>query len=777
MRVFKYLRYIVFLAFCLASHSLAQNLTVYAETVKPGNRQVMIEGGRTVSADEVRACLDKLATTDTNARRADAIISTLMATGLFSDVKVEQQGGTLRVSVVERPLLAGINFNGSSAVEKKKLEEAIQLKAGVRFTESKAKADVGRLRELYQRLGRLRTTIEPKTTVRGDGRIDLEFAITEGNVDKIERIAFIGNQAFSAKELRDVMTTSESGWFDILKAAAFYDPQRIDVDRELIRQHYANHGFPDARITDVSADLNVDKSAYLITLRVDEGDRQRFGTAKIESELSGIDTSRLTDSHRVQAGSDYSQQKVERSAEAISEQLAKDGHPFAKVRSIPQRDRISAKVDVVFRIEAGKPLYVERIDITGNARTRDDVIRRELRFSEGDPLNAFAIKSATRRLRKLGFFKTVDIKPTEGSASDRAKVTVVVEEQETAELSFGGGYSTTEGIIGDIAWTERNLFGRGQYLRLKLAGSQSRFQADVSFTEPRFLGTTTSAGFDLFYRDVDYTQQASYKSLKAGGVLRLGFPISDELTTNVNYSFVRNTLYDVGSSASAAIREAAGGSADGTSTYNTSSVGYGVAYDTRDSKTRPTTGVTFTLSQDLAGVGGDVQFIRSTTDVRGFYPVNDSITLAGRVRGGIIEGWGGQDVRLLDLFYKGGDLVRGFATAGIGPRDTLSTNKDALGGKMYIGTTAETLFDLPGVPKDLGVRASVFADAGSLWGTNTTGTAVPSLAGNTPTARASVGAGIVWDSPLGPLRADYAIPLVSQPFDKLQAFSFGMGGF
>jgi outer membrane protein insertion porin family len=356
-------------------------------------------------------------------------------------------------------------------------------------------------------------------------------------------------------------------------------------------------------------------------------------------------------------------------------------------------------------------------------------------------------------------------------------VTVAVEEQETAELSFGGGYSTTEGIIGDIAWTERNLFGRGQYLRLKLAGSQSRFQADVAFTEPRFLGSNTSAGFDLFYKDVDYSKQASYKSLKAGGVLRLGFPISDELTSSVNYSFVRNTLYDVGSGASVAVREALAGSSDGTSTYTTSSVGYGLAYDTLDSKRRPTSGVSFTLSQDLAGVGGDVQFLRSTTDVRGYYPVGDSITLSGRVRGGVIEGWGGQDVRLLDLFYRGGDLVRGFAAAGIGPRDTLSENKDALGGRMYVGTTAETLFDIPGVPRDLGVRASVFADAGSLWGTNTTGASVPGLAGNSAAVRASAGVGIVWDSPLGPLRADYAVPLAAQPFDKLQAFSFGMAGF
>ena len=752
-------------------------MLAHADDVAAAGREITIEGARTLTADEVRAHLQKVPPGLAGAARDDAVISALMETGVFSDVRVEHQGTATRIVVAERPVVAAVSFSGQSEVEKKKLEEAVTLKAGARFTAAKAQADAVKLRELYRRLGRLQTTIEPRTTTRPDGRIDVVFAIKEGKVDKIERIGFVGNQAFTPRELRDVITTSESGWFDILKTAAFYDPERVEVDRELIRQHYANNGYPDARVTGVEASLNAEKSAYVLMFSIDEGQRQTFGPAKIESSIANVDTALLKDDNRVKPGNVYSQEKVETSVEAMSESLAKNGHPFARVRAIPQRDRATGKVDMVFRVEAGQPLYVERIDIKGNVRTRHDVIRRELRFAEGDPLNAYAIKAATRRLKRLGFFKSVDVKTEPGSAPDKTKLTVAVVEQETAELSFGAGYSTTEGVLGDIALTERNLFGRGQYLRLKVAGSQTRFQGEISFTEPHFLDTNTSAGFDLFYKDTDYSEQASYKSLKAGGVLRLGYPISDELATSVNYTFVRSKLYDVGDTASVAVREALGNSNDGTATYDTSSVGYGVTYDTRDSKKRPTSGVSFSLSQDLAGVGGDVQYVRSTMDVRGYYPVNDSITLAGRVRGGIIEGWGGQDVRLLDLFYKGGDLVRGFETAGIGPRDTLSENRDALGGKMYVGTTAETLFDIPGVPRDLGIRASVFADAGSLWGTNSTGASVPGLAGNTAAARASVGAGIVWDSPLGPLRADYAIPLVSQPYDKLQSWSFGMGGF
>ncbi|MGE0768949.1 MAG: outer membrane protein assembly factor BamA [Hyphomicrobiaceae bacterium] len=776
MRVRNALRFLVLSFFALGGLCGAWQAPLRAESTTAG-REITVEGARTLSADEVLARLEAMPPVANDALYADAVISTLMATGLFSDVRVEQRRRAVHIHVAERPVIASVTFSGASEVEKKKLEETVKLKAGGRFTAAKAQADAVSLRELYHRLGRIQTTIEPKSTPRADGRVDVAFSIKEGAVNKIERIDFVGNRAFAAAELRDVITTSQSGWFDILKAAAFYDPERIQADRELVRQYYANHGYPDARVTHVEATLSADKSAYAVTFSIDEGQRLAFGPARIESSIAGVDTNQLQAGNRVEAGNVYSQEKIEKSVEVMSESLARNGHPFARVQPVAHRDRASGRVDMVFRVEAGKPVYVERIEVKGNVRTRDDVIRRELRFSEGDPLNAYAIKAATRRLKRLGFFKSVEIKPEAGSTPDKAKLTVAVVEQETAELSFGGGYSTTEGVIGDIALTERNLFGGGQYLRLKLAGSFTRFQADIGFTEPHFLGTRTSAGFDLFYKDVDNTQQASYKSLKAGGVLRLGYPISDELTASVNYTFVRSKLYDVGDNASTAVREALGNSADGTATYNTSSVGYGTIYDTRDSKRMPTSGVSFTLSQDLAGVGGDVQYLRSTSDVRGYYPVNDSITLAGRVRGGLIEGWGGQDVRLLDLFYKGGDLVRGFETAGIGPRDTLSANKDALGGRMYVGTTAETLFDIPGVPKDLGVRASVFADAGSLWGTNTTGASVPGLAGNTATPRASAGVGIVWDSPLGPLRADYAVPLVAQPFDKLQPFSFGMAGF
>ena len=346
------------------------------------------------------------------------------------------------------------------------------------------------------------------------------------------------------------------------------------------------------------------------------------------------------------------------------------------------------------------------------------------------------------------------------------------------ELLQEAQLDVSEGVVGDISIADRNLFGNGEALRLKLSGSATRLQAELGFTEPRFLGTNVAAGFDLFYKDVDYTTQASYKSQRIGGDLRARYPISDEWSVGVNYTFVRSKIYDVGADASLAIKDAVPGFPGATSTaYYTSSVGYNVLYDTRDNKKRPSSGVYYSIAQDLAGVGGDVRYIRSVGELRGYYPVTDEITAVGRATGGIIGGWGGQDVRLLDLFYKGNETVRGFATAGIGPRDTLSANQDALGGKMFYSTTAELLFQIPGVPQDVGLRGAVFADAGSLWGLNNTAAKQPGAVGATPALRASMGVGLAWDSPIGALRADYAIPLAKQPYDKTQPFSFGLMPF
>lgn len=739
---------------------------------------VEVVGNRSVDEATIRSHLRLAPGGSITPGQIDQALKTLFATGLFADVRIDRKGRKLVISVKENPIIASIAFQGNPNADKAKLEPLIALKARARYTAAKAHADAMKIRDFYRSQGRLATEVEAKPNARADGQVELVFAIKEGEVTKVDDIVFAGNRSFSERQLRDVITTSQSGWFDILKAAAFYDPERIKQDQDLLRQFYLKNGFPDARVTAADAVKNAQGTGYRITFTIEEGERYAFATPTIQSSLAKVDPASLHSAVTIKPGTTYNAEQVDTSVERISLLLSDQGHASANVRVVGKRDEATHTITMAIEVKEGTPVYVERIEVAGNTQTKDFVIRRELRFAEGDVVNVFILERARKRIQALGFFKKVTLRKKAGSSPDRVVVMVEVVEDDTRNLSFGAGYSTSEGIVGDIAVTERNLFGNGQALRVKLTGSAMRLQAEVGFTEPRLLGSNFAGGFDLFYRDTDYTTQSSFKSQRVGGDLRLGYQITDEWSGTVNYTFARNTIYDVGANASAAIKEAVPGFPNVSSnTYDTSSVGYGLAYDTRNNKRRPTEGVYFTLSQDLAGVGGDVRYLRSVGDARGYYPVSDTITAAGRATGGVIGGWGGQDVRLLDLFYRGSETVRGFAFSGIGPRDTLSANQDALGGRMYVATSAELLFQIPGLPQDFGLRGAVFADAGSLWGVNKTAAALPGLAGNAFAPRASVGVGLAWDSPLGALRADYAYPVLKQPYDKTQAFSFGLSPF
>jgi outer membrane protein insertion porin family len=751
---------------------------------------IEVSGNRTVALDAIRSRLQFAVGDAYDPAKVDRSIKAVFATGLFSDVRINKRGTIAVITVVENPVISRVSFEGNSKIDKAKLAEEVQLKARARFTPAKAHADALRLRDLYRRQGRLATTVDPKTTEKSDGNVELVFVIKEGEVTKIDSISFTGNRSLPESDLRDVISTSQSGWFDILKTAAFYDPERLTHDKELLRRYYLNHGFPDARVVAADAVENEAKTGYKIAFTIEEGERFTFGTADIESVLPAIDVTDLRGLLQINPGDYYNEELIEKLVEKLTITLSERGSVFTQVHPIPKRDVAARKISLTFRIEDAPHIYIERIDIVGNKKTNQSVIRRAFRIAEGDAVNATLLERARSRIQGLGFFESVKLKHKFGSAQDRVIIEIEVVEKETLELSFGVGYSTSQGVVGDISVSDNNLFGEGQSLRIKLSGSLAQLigtnssstlgtsptlEATIGFTEPHLLDSNVAGGFDLFYKDVDATTQSSYKSLRIGGDLRLSYPISDNWSAGINYTLSRSELYDVGANASDAIKEAVPGFPNVTSSsYYTSSVGYSVKYDGRDNKKVPTSGVYFTMAQDFAGVGGDAQYIRTVGEIRGYYPITDDITLIGRATGGVITGWGGQDVRLLDLFYIGGETVRGFAPAGIGPRDLLSANEDALGGKMYYALTAETLFQIPGVPKDVGLRGEVFADAGSLWNTNSTAAALPGLAGNSAALRASAGVGLVWDSPLGALQVDYAVPVAKQPFDKTQPLGFGL---
>jgi len=738
-------------------------------------RQIEVDGNRRVEPETVRSYLRFSVGDIYDPRKVNQSIKSLFATGLFSDVQIDRQGGIVYVTVVENPVISQVAFEGNSEIDVETLTNEVQLKPRSVFTRARVQADVQRILDVYRRQGRYAATVEPKIIQLEQDRVNLVFEITEGKATKVKGINFIGNNAFSDSQLRDVISTTEKSWFDFLKGTSIYDPDRMNLDRELLRQHYLKNGYADAQVTVANAELDRDGSGFFVTFAVEEGERYSFGPISVESTVSAVDPEAVRGEIKTEEGDIYNAQLIDKSTEAVTLAVSEQGYAFARVRPRAYADPVSHTISMSYTIEEGPRVYIERINIVGNVRTKDYVIRREFRLAEGDAYNPLLVDKAKKRLERLGLFEKVEVKRRPGSAQDRVALDVVIVEKSTGELSFGAGFSTAEGVIGDVSITERNLMGNGQFLRLKLAGSLERYQIDLSFTEPRFLDLNLAAGFDLFHKEIDQRSESGFRSRSTGGGVRLGFPLAENLWMQTGYRLSRDAIFDVSPFSSLAIKEAAG-------TAYTSLIGTGITYDLRDHPKNPTHGLYFQVNTDFAGLGGDVQYSRTQAEVRGYYPVTDHILFVTRAIGGHITGWGGQDVRLLDLFFKGGETVRGFERAGFGPRDLLTN--DSLGGSTYWASTAEVRFPIPLIPEDLGIQGAVFADAGSLFGAGALAKDLDTQCPNgdrslgicladSDSVRSSVGASILWSSPVGPIRMDFAKVLTSEPYDDKQFFRFG----
>jgi outer membrane protein insertion porin family len=745
-------------------------------------QSIVVEGNRRVEPETVRSYLTFSSGDSYDPAEVDQSLKTLFATGLFQDVRIRRQGATIIVIVVESPIVNRVAFEGNREIEDETLSSEVQLKPRAVYTRARVQSDVQRILTLYRRQGLYTAQVDPKIIELDNNRIDVVFEITEGPSTKVRSINFIGNSAFSDSQLRYVITTTRTNFLSFLKSTNIYDPDRLNLDRELLRQFYLKNGYADVRVLSATADLDRDGRGFFITFTIEEGERYRFGYIDIESALPSLNVDDLRGVILTKTGRRYNAEKVEKTVEALTIKVSQQGYAFGQVRPRFERDEATHTMNIVYVIEEGPRVYIERINIVGNFRTQDDVIRRQFRLAEGDAYNRLLVEAARKRLRALGFFKSVEIQTEPGSAPDRVILVVNVEEQPTGELSFGAGYSTSEGVIGDVSITERNLMGKGQYVRLGFSGSLERAQVDFSFTEPNFLDRNMAAGFDLFHKEVDLRDVASFRQRDTGGNLRVGFPIADNTQLGLRYRLQQEEIYDATNNASLAVKEAAEEGA-----VLVSSVGYTVAYDTRNLPQAPTSGVFASFSQDLAGVGGDVNYIRSVADARGYYPITNKITLVGRVQGGAIEGWGGSDVRLTDLFFKGGETIRGFKRAGYGPRDACESpidgdrisncRRDSLGGKLYWASTAEIRFPFPFIPDSLGMQGAIFIDAGSLWDPSELALNAVAEEGSfifdSSEIRMSTGFSIIWQSPLGPLRADIAEALLKADFDKTELFRFG----
>ena len=743
---------------------------------------IRIEGIQRIEPETVRSYLLIQPGDQWDPERIDRSLKALFATGLFADVKLIREGNTLVVKVVENPIINRIAFEGNSKLADKDLNGEIQLRPRVVYTRTRVQNDVRRILELYRRHGHFAATVEPKIIQLSENRVDLVFEINEGPSTGVRSINFVGNRQFGDSTLRGVIETKESRWYRFLSTADTYDPDRLTYDRELLRKYYLSQGYADFRVVSAVAELTPDRDGFVITFTVDEGERYRFGKVDVNIKLKDLPREAVLPLLTVQPGDWYDADAVEHSISALTDALGNRGYGFVEVKPEITRNKEAHTLDVVFNVQEGPEVYVERIDITGNVRTLDKVIRREMRLVEGDAFNTNKMQRSKDRIKNLGFFKKVEVTNSPGSAPDRTVVTVEVEEQSTGELSFGLGFSTSDGPLIDASVRERNFLGRGQDLRIGGVVSLRSQQVDINFTEPYFLDKNIAAGFDVF--EVKTNPTASffsgvtpvYVQFSYGGSLRAGYQISDNLRQTWKYTARSDDIKNVQSDAALFIQLEAG-------THLTSEIGQVLLYDRRDNRLDPTDGYYASIGNDFAGAGFGVQYIRNKIDAGYYYSVAPEwvLSLTGEV--GDIFGWGGQPVLLQDRFFVGGDNLRGFAPAGIGPRDSISG--DALGGNKYYTGSLSLAVPLP-LPKELGIGGRVFSDFGSLWSNDQshltlTPAQLVSTGGVQPVIvdfsaiRVSAGVGISWKSPVGPILVDLALPIKKEGFDHTQLFHVSFG--
>jgi outer membrane protein insertion porin family len=797
---------------------------------------IVVEGNRRVEVETIRSYFKPGPGGRLDQGRVDDGLKALIETGLFQDVRINQAGGRLIVTVVENPVIGRVAFEGNKKVKDEQLSAEIQSKPRGTLSRPMVQSDALRISEIYRRSGRYDVAVTPEIIEQPNNRVDLIFTVQEGGKTGVRSIEFIGNNAYSAYRLRDVIKTRESNILSFMSSGDIYDPDRVEADRDLIRRFYLKNGYADVQVVAALTEYDPERRGFMVTFKIEEGQQYRVGSVEFQSTIPTLDANSLRSFSRVNVGSLYNAEALEKSVEEMTLETSRRGYAFATVRPRGDRNFDTHTVSIVFAIDEGARTYIERIDVRGNTRTRDYVIRREFDLSEGDAYNRALVDRAERRLKNLDFFKTVKINTEPGSSNDRIVLVVDLEEKSTGDFSVSGGYSTSDGALGEVSVSERNFLGRGLFAKATVQYGQYARGYSLSLIEPYLLDYRVALGLDLYQREQLANSYVSYTTKTLGFSPRLGFGLREDLALQLRYSIYRqeislpsslsNCNNNVGSplyNPTPAFLNSLSGNPNGLPGLGcfldgeaslpvrqelrdgaiwTSAIGYTLTYNTLDNNRNPTDGLLVDFRQDFAGLGGDVSYLKTAFDAKYYTPLIADVVGLLRVQAGNLTQIGNDSLRMLDHFKMGPNLVRGFAPNGIGPRDItnyalLGGAGDALGGTNYWGASAELQVPFWFLPKEVGVKGAIYADAGSLWGykgptswtvtnevnapgcvpgnTTRVGTCTGLQFDDSDIIRSSVGVGLIWASPFGPLRFDYAVPLTKGQFDRVQQFKFGGG--
>ncbi|MCI4663069.1 MAG: outer membrane protein assembly factor BamA [Neomegalonema sp.] len=754
-------------------------VSVSAQTIN----NISIEGTQRIEEATIRSYLQLREGDAVTPAKVNEALKRLFATGLFQDVAIDfTPDNTLLVSVDENPIVNQIAFEGNRAIDNEVLLAQVRSRPRTAFTRARAEADAQTVLEMYRAAGRYSAIVEPKIIELENNRVDLVFEISEGEPVGVSAINFVGNNTYSDRRLRRVVETSETAWWKILSSSDSYDPDRLEFDKELLRRFYFDRGYADFQVLAATAELNPERTGFFITFTLEEGEPYQVGEVKVVSAARGVENGPFEELLKVENGDDYNASDVQETVRDMQRYAGRESINFVDIRprANKRRDGDTPIIDLTFEIREAQRLYVERIEIEGNVRTLDHVIRREFELAEGDAFSAYLLEQSRSDVRALGFFSSVEVTPERGSSDERVVIRTKVKERSTGDISFGLGFSSSENIGGEISITERNFLGRGQFVRASVSATTERQLFTFRFIEPYFLDRNLQAGLRAYYQQVDNQDESSFDTRELGFEPSVSFPLSDDSTISLNYRIENSEILDVPSDASPLIEQDEGARLS-------SSIGIGYTLDRRNDPIEPSSGFKLQLDSEVAGLGGDARYVSAEASLKGYQSfLREDVITSLELAGGGVFGFS-DNLRVTDRYFLGGDSFRGFKGRGVGPRDVNSFTEggetvsvdDALGGKYFLISRADVSFPI-GLPEEYGIHGGLFADAGTLFGLDETSYTV---AGNPGTftvddsmaLRAAVGATIYWSSPIGPVRLNFALPVIKESEDETEFFRFSVG--